>query len=127
MQSGTLSGSLMPPSRKPFETWRFSLVFSLASKLAMNRGAKPSAEVSPSVKTSGGAGGVVAEDAVEELGAVLVEVVVAHAAGQLEALGGLVAELAEDRQLVEVVVEVGVEEHVESAPPGRGWGCRRCG
>ena len=49
VQTGTFSGSLMPPRRKPLETWALSCVFSVASKLAMKRGAMPSALVSPSV------------------------------------------------------------------------------
>ena len=53
VQSGTFSGSLMPPSRKPLETWALSVVLSFSRKLAITRGATPSAVVDPVVVVNG--------------------------------------------------------------------------
>ena len=54
----------------------------------------------------------VGEDAVEDLRAVLVEVVVAQPAGQAQPVAQVIGRLAEERELVELVVQVGVVEDV---------------
>ena len=84
MHSGTLSGSLMPPSRNPRETCAFRFVVSDSLKVAMTRGATPLASVEPGLRDQRRAGVVVGEDAVEDLLLVLAEVVVAQAAGDAE-------------------------------------------
>ena len=48
---GAFSGSLMPPSRKPFETCALSCVSGVTSKLAMTRGATPVARTVPSLSS----------------------------------------------------------------------------
>jgi hypothetical protein len=64
-------------------TWRVEGVSGSSFQLAMARGAQPLALVDPAARQLG-AGVVLGEDAVEDLLAVLVEAVVAQAAGQVE-------------------------------------------
>ena len=51
MHSGTLSGSLMPPSRKPWTTCALKVNRSLGLKLAMNAGREAVRLVDPGTDT----------------------------------------------------------------------------
>ncbi len=47
-----MSGSLIPPRRKPLAAWTLRLTVSEAAKRAMIRGARPLASVDPGTETS---------------------------------------------------------------------------
>ena len=84
MHSGTLSGSLMPPSRNPRETCAFRFA-SLRQLVGGDHPRRHAVGVGGAgLRHERRAGVVVGEDAVEDLLLVLVEVVVAQAAGQAE-------------------------------------------
>ena len=78
----------------------------------MKRGATPFASVEPGLRHERRAGVVVGEDAVEHLLLVFAEMVEAQAAGDAELVGHRQRAFAEERELIELVAEVGEEQRV---------------
>ena len=109
VQSGTLSGSLTPPSRKPLAAWTLTLRLSVRLPAsAMTRGLKPfDLVLSPMLRVA------VREEAAGDEVALFLEVVIAAAGGQLE-LAEVVAAFAEQRLLLDVVGQVGVVRRVRA-------------